>query len=268
MGQKVNPNGLRIGISRPWTGQWYADRKKFAETLKQDIDIRRYLEPRLKDAGLSRIDIKRTKSLIITCFVQFPGKVTGQDGSNIKALENGLQGIINGKITKKQLATKNPSDVDIKLTLVDVKNPDFDAALVAQSIATQIEQRASFRMVQKKAIKRVMDAGAKGIKTQTSGRLNGAEISRSESYRDGSLGLETLSANIDYALAEAHTMYGVIGVKVWIARPDGFTEEKSVQRQAERRGFNRRGDRRPNQGERRPRSNQGRPVAPAPKKGE
>ena len=268
MGQKVNPNGLRIGISRPWTGQWYADRKKFAETLKQDIDIRRFLEPRLKEAGLSRIDIQRSKALTVTCVVQRPGMVLGQDGKNMEELKNGLERIVNGKFTKKQLATKTPSDTEIKIALVEVKNPDFDAALVAQSIASQIEQRASFRMVQKKAIQRVMRAGAKGIKTQTSGRLNGAEISRTESYKDGALGLETLSANIDYALAEAHTLSGVIGVKVWIARPEGFTEEKSVERSPERRSF-RGGNRRPGGPNRSGRPSQGRPSAPqAPRKGE
>lgn len=244
MGQKVNPNGLRIGISRPWSGQWYADRKKFAETLKQDIDIRRFLEPRLKEAGLSRIDIQRTKVLTVICVVQKPGVVIGQDGTNMTLLKNGLERIVNGKVTKKQLATKLPTDTEINISVVEVKNPDFDANLVAQSIASQIENRASFRMVQKKAIQRVMRAGAKGIKTQTAGRLNGAEISRAEYYRDGALGLETLSANIDYALCEAHTIYGVIGVKVWIARPDNFTEEKSVERSLERRPF-RGGNRRP-----------------------
>lgn len=270
MGQKVNPNGLRIGISRPWSGQWYADRKKFAETLKQDIDIRRFLEPKLKEAGLSRIDIQRAKALTIICVVQRPGLVLGQDGANVAALKEGLEKIVNGKFTKKQRETKKPGDTEIQLTLVEVKNPDFDAALVAQSIATQIEQRASFRMVQKKAIQRVMRAGAKGIKTATSGRLNGAEIARTEEYKEGALGLETLSANIDYALAEAHTIYGVIGVKVWIARPDGFTEDKAMERNTERK-FTGRGPRRP-AGDRKPGNrpvSAARPVAPvAPKKGE
>ena len=261
MGQKVNPNGLRIGISRPWSGQWYADRKRFADTLKEDIDIRRYLTPRLKEAGLSRIDIQRTKALTVICVVQKPGVVIGQDGKNLTELKNGLERIVNGKVTPKQLATKNPTDTDIKISIVEVKNPDFDAQLVAQSIASQIEQRASFRMVQKKAIQRVMRAGAKGIKTQTAGRLNGAEISRAEAYRDGALGLETLSANIDYALAEAHTIYGVIGVKVWIARPDNFTEDKAMERQPERRPFRGNGPRRPDDRGRAPRSSQpsGRP---------
>lgn len=304
MGQKVNPNGLRIGISRPWTGQWYADRKKFAETLKQDIDIRRYLEPRVKEAGLSRIDIQRTeKKVIINVFVAKPGLVVNKLDNTVAAkkeeakpeeakaeateqpaeekkpvadkkaekkpesIREGLQRIINGKVTPKQRKTAKPTDVEIKINLIEVKNPDFDANLVAQDIAKQIENRASFRMVQKKAIQRVMRAGAKGIKTATSGRLNGAEIARTEVYKDGALGLETLSANIDYALAEAHTIYGVIGVKVWIARPEGFTEEKSVEKSADRK-FGGRGNRRP-QGDRRPRANGNKPVAPtAPKKGE
>lgn len=296
MGQKVNPNGLRIGITRGWSGQWYADRKTFAKTLKQDIDIRRFLEPKLKVAGLSRIDIRRGKTLTIACFVQKPGIVLGQGhgvsenpvapvkapvvpaapaaaapapaegaaaapaaeakdekkeakkAKPVKAplplfqeLKNGLEKIVNHKVTPKQLATKKKGDVEIQLVMVEVKNPDMDAMLVAQSIASQIEQRASFRMVQKKAIQRVMKAGAQGIKTQTGGRLNGAEIARDEEYKEGALGLETLSNNIDYALAEAHTVYGVIGVKVWIARPKGFDENKASQRPVDNRRFGRGG---------------------------
>ena len=269
MGQKVNPNGLRIGISRPWTGRWYADRKVFADTLKQDIDIRRFLEPLLKNGGLSRIDIERAKGITITAHVQNPGLILGQDGKNKQVIDDGLQKLINGKFTKKQLATKNPTDIPVKLVLVEVKNPDFDAALVARSIADQIENRASFRMVQKKAIQRVRKAGAKGIKTQTSGRLNCAEIHRTEMYKEGALGLETLSANIDYALAEAHTMYGVIGVKVWIARPDNFDEDKAMENNPDRKGGFR-GNRRPGQGDRRGfnRPQQGRTAPVAPKKGE
>ncbi len=235
MGQKVNPNALRIGITRNWSGQWYADRKKFAGLLKQDIQIRRYLEPLLKDAGLSRIDIQRTKSLTIVCFVQRPGLVIGQDGAKLTEIKNGLEKLINHKVTKKQLTEKNKDDVDIKISIVEVQNPDFDANLVAQSIASQIEQRASYRMAQKKAIQRVMRAGAQGIKTQTGGRLNGAEISRDEFYKEGALGLMTLNNNIDYALAEAHTIYGKIGVKVWIARPKGFAEDKPSEKAPDRR---------------------------------
>jgi len=241
MGQKVNPNGLRIGISRPWSSTWYSDRKQFAKLLKQDIEIRNYLEPKLKDAGLSRIDIQRTKSLTIVIFVQRPGVVLGQDGSRLNELKVGLEKIVNGKVTKKQRENRRKSDVDIKISLVEVMNPDLDASLVAQSIASQLEGRASFRSVQKKAIQRVMRAGAKGVKTATGGRLNGAEIARSEEYKDGALGLETLSNNIDYALAEAHTIYGVIGVKVWIARPDNFKEDVASERPA--RKFNNSGDR-------------------------
>lgn len=249
MGQKVNPNGLRIGISRPWSGQWYADRKTFAKLLKQDIEIRKYLEPKLKEAGLSRIDIQRTKVLTIVCFVQKPGIVIGQDGAKLNELKNGLEKIVNGKFTKKQLENKRKGDVDIKISIVEVLNPDLDANLVAQSIATQIEQRASFRTVQKKAIQRVMRAGAKGVKTQTGGRLNGAEIARAEEYKEGALGLETLFNNIDYACVEAHTIYGVIGVKVWIARPDGFKEDVASERPNNKysnRGGNRRGGFNPN----------------------
>lgn len=275
MGQKVNPNGLRIGINRGWSSQWYAEKGAFAKNIKEDNEIRKFLTTPnkelttkkaaseaegeakaaktsvnvgkiIKDAGLSRIDIKRIGSdkLIVVIRVMKPAIVLGQDGSNIPFIRNGIEKIVNGRVTKKQLDPKNkkPGTVDIQISIVEVKNPNLDATLVARDIADQIENRASFRMVQKKAIQRVMRAGAKGIKTSTGGRLNGAEIARTESYREGPLGLMTLSQDIDYALAEAHTIYGVIGVKVWIARPEGFDEDKSCEKQArdDRRGAPRR----------------------------
>lgn len=283
MGQKVNPNGLRIGINRGWSSQWYAEKGAFAKNIKQDNAIRKFLtNPKtpvgqtIKNAGLSRIDIARTNSLLINIYVMKPGIVIGQDGANMVIIKNGLEKIVNGKFTKKQLDPKNKKaeDVDIKIAIIEVKNPDLDATLVARSIADQIEQRASFRTVQKKAIQRVMRAGAKGIKTSTGGRLNGAEIARTESYREGPLGLMTLSQNVDYALAEAHTIYGVIGVKVWIARPDGFREDVACQKSGR---DDKRGPRRPfNKGAQggKGRDGQGRPASrPAPvpadeKKGE
>lgn len=324
MGQKVNPNGLRIGINRGWSSQWYAEKGAFAKNIKQDNAIRKFLTtpnkelatkkvaapaskpaeevkaedgakvapvaPKgnanigklIKDAGLSRIDILRVGNdkLSVVIHVMKPGIVLGQDGANLVFIKNGLEKIVNGRVTKKQLDPKNkkPGDVDIKIVIVEVKNPNLDATLVARDVADQIENRASFRMVQKKAIQRVMRAGAKGIKTSTGGRLNGAEIARTESYREGPLGLMTLSQNIDYSLAEAHTIYGVIGVKVWIARPEGFDETKSCERAARderkgtRRPFNK--DKAGNNSRFHGQRGQGRPqTAPAPvpsdeKKGE
>lgn len=285
MGQKVNPNGLRIGINRGWSSQWYAEKGAFAKNIKEDNEIRKFLttpnkeiatkkvaeKPEgenaeakavakssinvgkiIKDAGLSRIDIKRVGNdkLFVDIRVMKPAIVLGQDGANIPYIRNGIEKIVNGRVTPKQLDPKNkkPGTVDVKIHIIEVKNPNLDATLVARDIADQIENRASFRMVQKKAIQRVMRAGAKGIKTSTGGRLNGAEIARTESYREGPLGLMTLSQDIDYALCEAHTIYGVIGVKVWIARPEGFDEDKSCEKQARndrggapRRPFNRDG---------------------------
>lgn len=280
MGQKVNPNGLRIGINRGWSSQWYAEKGNYAKNIKQDNDIRHFLtNPKtkvgqnIKNAGLSRIDIYRANALTIAIYVMKPGIVLGQDGANVGEIKNGLEKIINGKFTKKQLDPKNrkASDTEIKLSIVEVKNPDLDATLVARSIADQIEQRASFRMVQKKAIQRVMRAGANGIKTATGGRLNGAEIARTESYREGPLGLMTLSQDIDYSLAEAHTIYGVIGCKVWIARPAGFKEDVASEKQQR---DDRRGPRRPfvrprptQQGQARPQAKPA-PVPTADKKGE
>ncbi len=250
MGQKVNPNGLRLGINRDWNSHWYADKKHFASYLKEDIDIRRYLEPKLDkaDAGLSHIDIERVKNdITITIHVSHPAIVIGQDSANIKSIKANLV----------KMLKKNPDN--IKIAIVEVKNPDLDAVLVAKDIAKQIEQRASFRVVQKKAIQRVMRAGAKGCKTMSKGRLGGAEIARYEEYRDGVLSLHTLRQPIDYAHVDAHTTYGVIGIKVWIALPENYKELREKRPETNRFGrgrFNR--DRRPNNG---PRTN--RPAAPA-----
>ena len=253
MGQKVNPNGLRLGINREWSSHWYADKKHFASYLKEDIDIRNYLEPKLDkaDAGLSHIDIERIKNdITITIHVSHPAIVIGQDSANIKKIKADLVKILG----------KNPDH--IKIAIVEVKNPDLDAVLVAKDIAKQIEQRASFRVVQKKAIQRVMRAGAKGCKTMSKGRLGGAEIARYEEYRDGVLSLHTLRQPIDYAHVDAHTTYGVIGIKVWIALPDNYKELRDKRPEANRFGRGRfnRDNRRPNNG---PRTGN-RPVSPAP----
>ncbi len=215
MGQKVNPNGLRLGINRDWSSHWYADKKTFASYLEEDIKIRKYLEPLLDkiDAGLSHVDIERIKNNItISLFVSHPAIVLGKDGAQIKE--------ITAKVSK--ILKKDPKS--IKFTIVEIKNPDLDAMLVAKDMAKQLQERASYRVVQKKAIQRVMRAGALGCKTMTKGRIGGAEIARSEEYREGVLGLHTLRQAIDYAYTPCQTTYGVIGVKVWIALPENYQE--------------------------------------------
>lgn len=208
MGQKVNPNGLRIGITKNWSSRWYASKKDFSKYLVVDMKVRNYLEPKLKDALLSHIDIERIKNtLSISVFVARPGIVIGQNGENIENLKKGLIKLL------------GVQEDELKISVIEIKNPDLDATLVAKSIAKQLEERASFRIVQKKAIQRVLRAGALGCKTMVKGRVGGAEIARTEQYKEGVLSLHTFSNNIDYALAEAHTTYGRLGCKVWISIP-------------------------------------------------
>ena len=196
MGQKVNPVGMRVGINRDWNSRWYASNQDYATFLHEDIKIREYLTKKLKDALLSHVEIERIKTdkghaVSVTIFVARPGVVIGQDGANINAIKKDLAKIVKGS--------------ELKVSVADVKQPDLDATLVAQSIAKQLEERASFRTAQKKAIQRVRKAGAKGCKTLISGRLAGADIARSEGYHEGIIPLHTLRSDIDYALAEAHT---------------------------------------------------------------
>ena len=209
MGHKVNPVGMRIGVNRDWNSRWYADDKDFPTFLNEDIKIRKYLEGSLKEALLSHIEIERTKSdkgnaLVVKVFVARPGVVIGTDGKNILAIKEALV-----KLTKNN---------NVRVDVVEVKNPDLDATIVAASIAKQLEERASFRTVQKKAIQRVRKAGAKGCRTVVGGRLGGADIARAEGYKEGIIPLHTLRSDIDYAHAEAATQYGRLGVKVWICR--------------------------------------------------
>lgn len=202
MGQKVSPVGLRIGINKDWESKWYAPSKDFAKVLNTDIKIREYLGKKLKGTGVANIVIERNKkrtNVIIN--TSKPGVVIGRGGEEIERHKKELS-----KLTGEE----------IYISIVEIKAPDLNAALVAENIATQIENRASFRVAQKRAIRNTMKAGAKGIKTQVSGRLNGAEIARSEGYTEGTVPLHTLRADIDYSHKEADTIYGKIGVKVWI----------------------------------------------------
>ena len=208
MGQKVSPVGMRVGINKDWNSRWYANDKEYHVYLNQDIAIREYLKKSVKDALLSHVEIERNnnsgKNIIIFVHVARPGVVIGQDGKNINKLKEDLSKMLKG--------------YNIRIDVVEVKNPDFDATIVAQSIADQLEARVSFRSAQKKAIQKVRKAGAKGIRTVVSGRLGGADIARSEGYKEGIIPLHTLRSDIDYAHTEAATQYGRLGVKVWICR--------------------------------------------------
>ncbi|MEY3431617.1 MAG: ribosomal protein [Bacillota bacterium] len=211
MGHKINPVGFRVGVGRGWNSRWYANKKDFSTYLLEDVAIRRYLDKELKEALISHIDIERQKTdkgtnVTVISHVARPGVVIGQDGANVNRLTKYLQ-----KIVKSG---------NFKLDVVEVKAPDLDARLVALSIAKELEQRASFRTAQKKAIQRVKKAGAKGVKTLVTGRLGGAEIARGEGYHEGIIPLHTLRSDIDFAKVEAHTTYGRLGVKVWICRGD------------------------------------------------
>lgn len=202
MGQKVNPVGMRIGINKDWSSKWFAEKKDFAKYLKIDNEIRKYLNKRLKDAAVSSIDINRNnKKTEVIIYTAKPGVVIGHGGEEIEKIKNELNKLTNENIV---------------VSIFEVKNPDLVAKLVAENIAKQIENRGSYKMAQKRAIRNTMKAGAKGIKTSVSGRLNGADIARSEGQHEGTTPLHTLRADIDYATAEADTTFGKIGVKVWI----------------------------------------------------
>lgn len=204
MGQKVNPNGLRLGINRDWQSTWYAE-KDYAKFVNLDENIRVELHEMLKDAFVSKIQIERKsdKDIVVKIVTARPGIVLGQGGENIKTIE--------AKINKINKGLES-----VKVEVVEVENADLDAQIVADMIARQLENRGNFRIVQKRAIKDTMRAGAKGIKTKVSGRLGGVDMARSEGYTEGNVPLHTLRAEIDYALSEAATTYGRMGVKVWI----------------------------------------------------
>ena len=213
MGQKVNPNGLRLGINKDWEAKWYSNSKDFAKYLSTDIKIREYLEKNLKNAGIAKVEIVRTaKKTEVVIHTSKPGVMIGHGGEEIEKL-------------KKQLS--KVSSENVQISIVDIKKIDLNAQLVADSIANQITNRASFRMAQKRAIRNAMKAGAKGIKTSVSGRLGGADMARSEGYTEGTIPLHTLRADVDYATAEADTTFGKIGVKVWIYKGEILNKKNS-----------------------------------------
>lgn len=213
MGQKVSPIGLRMGINKTWESRWYAEKKDFARFLNNDVQIRKLLTKKLKDAAVSSILIERTaKKTEVIINTAKPGVVIGHGGDEIEVLRKQLS-----KLVKEE----------VQISIMEVKVPDLDAALVAESIAKQIEGRVSFRVAQKRAIRNTIKAGAKGIKTAVSGRLGGADMARTEGYTEGMIPLHTLRADIDYALKEADTTFGKIGCKVWIYKGEILPEKKN-----------------------------------------
>ncbi len=204
MGQKVNPIGLRIAVNKNWRSRWFAGKKEFSDLLQEDIRIREAVQKRLKDAALSNVFIERYANRVrVTVRTARPGLVIGRKGEDIERL-------------REQLSTMTRKEVYIEID--EVKNPDLDAKLVAENIALQLERRVSFRRAMKRAIQMAMDTGAEGIKVMAGGRLGGAELSRTESYKEGKIPLHTLRANIDYGVATARTVAGAIGIKVWICK--------------------------------------------------
>jgi len=213
MGQKVSPIGMRIGINKTWESKWFADNSNFAKYLDNDNKIRKYLAGKVKDAAVSSILIDRNNDKTeITINTAKPGVIMGHGGEEIEKIKKELT-----KLVKE----------NIQISIMEVKNPDLVAALVAENIAHQIENRVSFRIAQKRAIRNTMKAGAKGIKTAVSGRLGGADMARTEGYTEGNIPLHTLRADVDYAHKEADTTYGKIGVKVWIYKGEILPEKKT-----------------------------------------
>jgi small subunit ribosomal protein S3 len=213
MGQKVHPTGIRLGIVKDWTSKWYADSRTFADLLNNDLMVRAYLKKKLASASVSRITIDRpAKNAVITIHTARPGIVIGKKGADIETLRKELAGLMG---------------IPVHINVAEIRKPELDAQLVAEGIAQQLERRIMFRRAMKRAVGNSMRLGAQGIKVMVGGRLNGAEISRSEWYREGRVPLHTLRADVDYGTAEAKTTYGVIGVKVWIFKGEVFDKREA-----------------------------------------
>jgi small subunit ribosomal protein S3 len=212
MGQKINPRGLRVGVSQDWDAKWFAKDKDFSDLLIEDIKIRDFIKNKIYASGVPKIEIERAANRIkIDVYTAKPGMVIGKGGAGIEGLRQEIEKMTNKKVI---------------INIVEVKNPELDAQLVAENIASQLERRISFRRAMKQSIARAMKQGAKGIKIACSGRLAGAEIARTERYHEGVVPLQTLRANIDYGFAEANTTYGKIGVKVWINKGEILPQPK------------------------------------------
>ncbi|MCG7898881.1 MAG: 30S ribosomal protein S3 [Candidatus Thiodiazotropha lotti] len=215
MGQKVHPTGIRLGIVKDWTSKWYADSKEYATLLNNDLVVREYLKKRLSQASVSRIQIDRpANNAHITVHTARPGLVIGKKGEDIDALRSEVSAMMG---------------IPVHMSIEEIRKPELDAQLVGESIAQQLERRVMFRRAMKRAVQNAMRLGAEGIKVHISGRLNGAEIARSEWYREGRVPLHTLRADIDYGFAEANTTYGIIGVKVWVFKGEVFGDREEVE---------------------------------------
>ncbi len=222
MGQKVHPIGIRLGISSDWNSTWYADSEDYANYLNEDIRVREYLKKELAHASISKIHIDRpAKAVVVTVHSARPGIVIGKKGEDIERIRRKIAPMIGVNLN------------NIKINIAEIRKPELDAQLVAESVAQQLERRVMFRRAMKRVLTNTMRLGAQGVKISVSGRLNGAEIARREWYHDGRVPLHTLRADIDYGVAEAHTTYGVIGIKVWICNGEVFDlDEKRNQNQA------------------------------------
>jgi small subunit ribosomal protein S3 len=217
MGQKVNPRGLRLGITEGWQSKWFAG-KEFSRYIGEDVKIRKFVKSKLNAAGISRIEIERAAARIkVNIHTAKPGLVIGKKGKDIEDLRKELKSLV---------------QKDVNLSIIEARKADMDAQLVAESIAFQLERRVNFRRALKESVNRALRVGAEGIKVRVSGRLNGAEIARTESYREGRVPLHTLRADIDYGLAEASTTYGIIGVKVWVFKGEKFAPGEEVAAEA------------------------------------
>ena len=222
MGQKVNPHGLRVGVIKDWDSRWFAGKSTFGDTLVEDYKIREYLKKKLYKAGVPTIEIERDAAKVkVNIQCAKPGMVIGQKGAEIEKLKTELEKLTGGKT--------------VLVNIIEVKSPDLNAQLVAENIAQQLEGRVSFRRAMKSCIGRTMKLGAKGIKTTVSGRLGGAEIARSETYKEGTIPLQTIRADIDYGTAEAATTYGRLGVKVWIYQGEVLRESRNKKRRTNRK---------------------------------
>lgn len=215
MGQKVNPVGIRLGIVKDWASRWYASAKEFSDTLCADLKVRDYLRARLSQAGISRIQIERpARNAKVTIYTARPGVIIGKSGKEVENLRDEVSKIVN---------------VPVHVSIEEVRKPELDARLVAESVAQQLERRIMFRRAMKRAVTTALRSGAQGIKISVSGRLGGSEIARTEWYREGRVPLQTFRADIDYALAEAQTTYGIIGVKVWIFKGEILGDKNTAQ---------------------------------------
>lgn len=214
MGQKVHPTGFRLGIATDWTSKWYADNSEFAEFLGEDMKIRDYLRKKLAQAGVSRIQISRpAKAIAVTIHAARPGIIIGKKGEDIEKLRIEVASLVSVHIN------------NVKINIEEIRKPELDAQLVAESIAAQLERRVMFRRAMRRSVTSAMRIGAEGIKINVSGRLNGVDIARNEWYREGRVPLHTLRADVDYGFAEALTTYGILGVKVWIYKGEVFNLE-------------------------------------------